>query len=196
MNRLFSITTGWMLSMMTATAAWAGDASTTAWADNGWTSPGSAGATANYNGDDDGVGFARTRTRTGNVNLARGVAVGFDRDGLDLSLSHAFAPKFGPAYAGTFNLSIGADGQVSGGYGGVLARGGESRSVEAGGVTSSHDGQTQVITRGNTAPGGTIDAGSRTFSKPRQPRRDAKPSHGRRDRRSAQRMSRERRFRG
>ena len=64
--------------------------------------------------------MTRTRTSTGRVNLARGLAVGFDRDGMDVSFSHAIAGRIGPAYAGTFNLSIGRDGRVTGSYGGAV----------------------------------------------------------------------------
>jgi hypothetical protein len=153
-----------MMSGMGLANALAGEASTSATAENGWRNPGSAGATANYDGD-GGIGFARTHSDTGQVNHSRGLAVGFDRDGLDFSFSHAIAPKFGPAYAGTFNLSIGMDGSVNGGYGNSVARGGEQRAVEAGGTTRSdlHGGTTLANASGRTHGGGTVQADTQTY---------------------------------
>lgn len=148
----------------------AGEASTSATASNA--GGGNAGATARYDGSAGSVGITRTNTRTGDVNLSRGLAVGVDKDGLDLSFSHAIAPKNGPAYAGTFNLSVGANGQVNGSYGGVVSEGGAVRSVEAGGSTNSSSvrpATSTAIARGDATPGGRVTASTRSYSTP-QPR--------------------------
>ncbi|MBN1345256.1 MAG: hypothetical protein JXQ73_21365 [Phycisphaerae bacterium] len=159
MRLLTAYTFGFALSTACVMTTLAGEASTNAWAQN----TGSAGATANWDGD-GGKGIARTDTRTGKINLARGLAVGIDRDGLDLSFSHAIAPQRGPAYAGTFNLSIGRDGSVSHSYGGAIAQGGSTRSVEATGATSSRwNGTALASAGGNTTRGGTVQA--RTYSR-------------------------------
>ncbi len=166
MKRLTTTTMTLMMSGMGLASALAGEASTNATAENGWGHPGSAAATANYNGD-GGIGFARTHSDTGQVNYSRGLAVGFGPEGLDLSFSHAIAPKFGPAFAGTFNLSIGMDGSVSGGYGNSVARGGDHRSVEAGGTTRSnrHGPTTLVHAGGRTWNGGTVKANTHTYNR-------------------------------
>jgi hypothetical protein len=114
--------------------ALASDAQTSATATGGRGRSGTATASARYEGD---IGFARTDTRSGSVNLARGVAVGFDEDGLSLSLSLALAPKRGPAVATTFNISLDRDGEVATSVGTALATGGTSRSVSAGGSTAA-----------------------------------------------------------
>lgn len=151
------------LGLIFSSAAMAGQAETSATATNGWGHTGSAGATANWTGG-DGQGFARTDTSTGKVNLARGVAVGADQNGIDLSFSHAVAPKFGPAYAGTLNMSIGTNGQVSGSYGGVVANGGTGRTVAAGGSTSSRPGgAATAVATGNTRHGGTVQANTHSY---------------------------------
>ncbi|NLX22376.1 MAG: hypothetical protein GXY55_12030 [Phycisphaerae bacterium] len=130
---------------------------------------GVASAMANYEGQ-GGQGIARTRTETGDINLARALAVGVDRNGMDISFSHAIAGPFGilPAYAGTFNLSIGRDGSVAGSYGGALASGGLVRSAEAGGVTSSgpHGSTAQATAGGSATPGGSVRARTDSYSRP------------------------------
>lgn len=138
----------------------AGQASTHAAAGSGYRGrSGTAAASANYDGN-GGRGFTHTATRTGNVNMARGLAIGFDDDGMDLSYSYAVAPNHGPAYAGTMNVSIGHDGGVSGSQGAVSARGGAVRSVQAGGSTSSgRYGRPAVATAsGRTLGGGRVIA--------------------------------------
>jgi hypothetical protein len=152
-----------IVTLMSSTAAFAGEASTSATATNGYGHPGHAGATANYDGD-GGQGFARTRTDTGNINRASGLAVGYDRDGVDLSFSHAIAPKFGPAFASTMNLSFGREG-VTGSYGNSVANGGLARTVEAAGSTSSdrRSSGATAITRGDTVGGGSVVANSTSF---------------------------------
>ncbi len=161
MKRINGLISGLMVGGLVAGTALAGEATTSANA--GTTYGGKASATANWNGD-GGNGFSRTRTQTGDVNLARGVAFGVDKDGMDLSFSHAIAPKLGPAYAGTFHLSIGTDGQVSGSYGGVVSKGGLVRSAEAGGTTSSRTGAATAVARGDTAPGGSVQARTHSYT--------------------------------
>ena len=159
---------GMMIGLMGIATAWAGEANTSASATNGYGHPGNASATANYDGV-GGEGFARTRTDTaGSLSLARGVAVGFDQDGLDFSFSHALAPVVGPAYAGTFNMSIGTNGQVSSSYGGVISAGGAVRPAEAGGITRSgpFGANAQATATANTVGGGRVDAWTRSNSSP------------------------------
>lgn len=158
MNRLLGYAVGLVIGTLGAGSAWAGEANTDAWANSGWGSQsGSAGASATYDGD-GGRALTRTDTRTGRINLARGLSVGFDRDGLDVSFSHAIAPNRGPGYAGTFNLSIGRDGEVSSSYGGVVALGGTQRAVQAGGTTSSRPwgSSSQALATGQANPRGTV----------------------------------------
>ncbi len=162
MRTLTAAAVGW-----TAAWAWAGEAGTSATAGTGGPAGGTAAATANYTGG--GPGVARTRTSTGDVNIARGVAWGVDQNGLDFSFSHAIAPRFGPAYAGTFNLSIGRDGAVAGSYGGSLAEGGLARTVQAGGMTrSAPSGGTSAVANagGNTVGGGRVDARTNSWNRP------------------------------
>lgn len=156
-----------MMGSMGMSVAFAGEASTSASAGNGIGGNGTAGATANYDGH-GGLGFARTRADSGKLSRARGIAVGFDEDGLDVSFSHALASRFGPAYAGTFNMSIGLDGQVNSGYGSVLSQGGLARSAEAGGSSRSDrfgGGGATAYATGNTVGGGWVDAQTHTSSR-------------------------------
>ncbi len=175
MRRPIGYIFGIVMSGLGLANAMAGEASTSATANNGWFTSGSAGATANYDGN-GGVGFARTRSDTGNVNTARGLAVGVDEDGLDFSFSHAVAPKTGPAYAGTLNLSIGREGEVSGSYGGSLAQGGVARTVNAGGETRSDrfGGSATASAGGDTVGGGRVDARTHSFN--RDHRSDLRPA--------------------
>jgi hypothetical protein len=176
MRRLIGYTLGIAMSGLGLANAMAGEASTSATASNGWYTSGSAGATANYDGN-GGIGFARTRSDTGKVNTSRGLAVGVDDDGLDFSFSHAIAPKSGPAYAGTLNLSIGRDGDVNGSYGGSVAQGGVAREVHAGGSTrSDHRGGSAVATAGGeTVGGGRVDARTDSFSRDNDSRLHSRP---------------------
>ena len=150
-----------------AGAALAGQAITNAGASNGWGYDGTAVATADYDGV-GGDGFARTRTDTGELNRSRALAVGYDREGLDFSISHAVAPRLGPAYAGTLNVSIGHDGQVNGSYGGVVSRGGLTRSVEAGGATRSDraGGSAVAHASGEALPHGQVEAQTHSYNQP------------------------------
>jgi hypothetical protein len=168
MKRLGMHAAAVMVGVMGLNAALAGEASTSASAAGGLGAPGTANATAGYDGT-GGQGFARTRSENNEaLSFSRGLAVGFDRDGLDVSFSHALAPVLGPAYAGTFNLSIGTNGQVSSSYGGTLAQGGLVRSVQAGGTTRSdpRGATAQAVAAGQTAPGGKVDSWTRSNSSP------------------------------
>jgi hypothetical protein len=153
-----------MVMGMGVTSVFAGEAATNAYAGN----RGTATASARYDGADGGIGLARTRTGTGEVNFARGLAMGVDADGFDLSFSHAIADRRGPAYAGTFNLSIDNDGDVSGSYGSVFSLGGLARSAEAGGSTRT-DWRGPVSTAtasGHTDSGGRVIARTNSFTRP------------------------------
>ncbi len=121
---------------------------------------GTAAAGAHYDGR---VGFARTQTRSGPVSVARGVAVGVDENGLSLSVSNAIAPRFGPALATTFNMSIGRDGQVSAANGVAVADGPLHRSATAGGGVSAggHGRPARVMASGRTDPLGRVHAETR-----------------------------------
>lgn len=153
------------LASLTLTAsAFAADAATSATAGSG-RHGGNAAATASYNGD---VGFARTDTRSGSVNLARGVAVGFDENGLALSVSNAIAPKHGPAVATNFNLSLGRDG-VAHSTGVSVANGPLHREATAGGSTSSGPLRPTAtsIASGQTDRYGRVVAHTNAYSSPR-----------------------------
>jgi hypothetical protein len=134
---------GSLVFLAMTSAALASDAETSATAgSNAFDRNGTAAATAAYDGQ---VGFARTDADSGRINRAHGVAVGFDRDGLSLSVSNAIASRFGPAIGSNFNVSIGLDGRVSTGRSLAISRGPLSRSVSVGGrATADHH-------RGNTA---------------------------------------------
>lgn len=153
-EQLLMMAGGLVLAGLVSVAA-ASDAETSAQATGGRGPSGSALATARYEGD---VGFARTDTRSGRVNLARGVALGFDADGLSLSLSTALAPRSGPALATTFNISIGTNGEVAHSVGTALATGGTARTVAAGGsaATARHGGTAVAAASGRTQSGGTV----------------------------------------
>jgi hypothetical protein len=99
--------------------------------------PGTSRATADYNGD--GVGFTRTQARSGRLNLARGLAVGFDRNGLSVSHSVALAPSRGPAIGRTVSLQLGLDGRGSISRGSVKADGGRQRSVAVRSAAARHN---------------------------------------------------------
>ncbi len=169
MKRMMKYAMGLMIGMSGVGYAWAGEAQTSAHAGNSLLpGGGNASATADYNGR-GGVGIARTNSRTTNkVALAKGVAVGVDKNGIDLSFSQAIAPKIGPSYAGTFNLSIGRDGEVNSSYGGVVAKGGVKRSVDAGGYASSGrlGGSSGATATGKSLLGGSVKAHTESNSRP------------------------------
>ncbi|HUW82509.1 MAG TPA: hypothetical protein VMZ31_06875 [Phycisphaerae bacterium] len=164
MKRLMTTTITLLMGPLGMTTVFGSEAATQASVTNGRSGNGSAMATAEYEGV---VGLARTRTETGNVTLARGLAVGFDEDGLSVSLSHGVASRRGPAYAGTFNLAINTNGQVSGSYGGVLSRGGSSRSAMAGGsvYAAPRSGSASAFATGQTRGGGTVKASTQSYQR-------------------------------
>ncbi|MBU0638512.1 MAG: hypothetical protein KKB50_06570 [Planctomycetes bacterium] len=135
MNRFATLSTTTAVSLLLTSMAIGSEAETSA-SVSGGRRPGSdsAAATARYSGD---VGFARTDTQSGRINLARGVAVGVDEDGLSLSVSHAVSTPAGTAHASTFNLSIGRDGRTSTSVGRADSRGLVQSSASAGGRVST-----------------------------------------------------------
>ena len=147
-----------------APAALASEAQTSASAgSNRFNRNGTATATAQYQG---GIGFAKTRTKSGKLNIARGIAVGFDKDGLSLSISNAVAGRRGPALATTFNMTIGADGKVSHSLGVAISNGPIHRSASAGGKASSgrrHNTASSVAS-GKSDRFGTVRAATRSHS--------------------------------
>lgn len=154
-----------LMSLGMTLPSMAGQAATSATAGSSGWGPGTAGATAQYNGD--GVGYTDTQAQSGRLNFARGLAVGFDQDSLSLSTSYAVAGQRGPAVAGTFNLDIGLDGQVSSSVGRSVAQGDPQRTVSAGGSAGSHHGLpgTAVATAsGHTGPRGEVRAVTRSDS--------------------------------
>jgi hypothetical protein len=159
------------LAFAASHAAFAGDARTSASAGSNGRGPGSAAATAEYDGN--GIGFTKTKAASGKLNIARGLAVGFDEDGLDLSHSYALAPKYGPAFGGTFNMHIGADGRGSIGVGNVSAGGDRERAVSVGGSTGGSRGErpATVWASGTTGPRGTVRAS--TYAESRESYRGA-----------------------
>ncbi len=146
-----------LASLLISTSAAASGAQTSATATSIPTGPGTAAATASYEGD---RGFARTQTRTGEVNQARAVAVGVDEDGLTVSISHAFAPRTGPAFATNLSFTFGRGGDVAQSAGQAHAQGGFERSVTAGGQSSSGRGSAVAtsLASGRANPGGIAHA--------------------------------------
>lgn len=156
---------------MCGSVAIASDAQTSAGAAGRRFGLGSAAATARYEGD---IGFAHSETRSGEINLARGVAVGLDEDGLSLSLSNAVAPRVGPALATNFNMSIDRSGQVSTSHGMALSDGRFENEVNAGGAAGTGRGSRGAMSQagGRSDPTGTVRAETRADSfDPRGPRR-------------------------
>jgi hypothetical protein len=160
MKRFFGLSSAAALFFIATPLALASDAQTSATAGSNSLRPnGTAAAAAHYEGQ---VGFARTQTQSGRVNLARGVAVGVDKQGLSLSVSHAVAPRLGPAVGSNFSLSIGRDGEVSKNHSIAVARGPIEREVTVGGQAGSHRfGSTASgIASGRTDPFGRVQASS------------------------------------
>lgn len=158
-----------LMSMSCATLAGAGEVATSAAAGSDGYGPGRAAATAEYEGN--GIGITQTRTHSGRLNLARGVSVGIDEDGLMLSTSYALAPTRGPAVGGTFNLRIGADGDVSGSAGRAIATGDRNREVNASGFVNGsrfRGGSSGASVGGSTGPRGRVIADSRSFDRSRE----------------------------
>ncbi len=152
--------------MGSASSLWAGQATTSATAGSrGW-GTGWAAATADYRGS--GPGYANTQTRSGQLNLAQGVALGLDRDGLSFSTSYALAPRLGPAVAGTFNLNIGLDGAVATSVGRTVASGDPNRVVSAGGGAGARYGSAPAwaTVSGSTGPRGEVRSFTNSQSRP------------------------------
>lgn len=161
--------------------ALASDAWTSATAGSTGRGPGTAGATAGYDGE---IGFARTKADTGRINLARGLAVGFDADGLSVSHSYALAPTHGPAVGGTFNMHIGLDGEATLSTGRVTAEGDPERAVSAGGRVGADGYRPLAVASasGETGRRGAVRAETRSFSsRPTRPaeRGAFRPASGR-----------------
>ena len=148
------------LLAMTATA-WAGRATTSATASSPGYGPGTAAATAGYDGN--GVGITRTNARTGRVNIAQGVSLGFDENGLSLSTSYAIAPRFGPAIGSTMNVAIGTDGSVAHSVGRTLATGSRTRTVSTAG--SAAPGSRGRSPTASAAASGRTGHGGKVISK-------------------------------
>jgi len=128
-----------LMWMSLAASTLASEAETSAAAGNNRRGDGFATATATYEGD---IGFAGTRTHTGEVSLARGLAVGFDEDGLSFSASHAISTRWGIGIARNFTLTLGRDGQVAVSGGTAVSRGQRHQSAEAGGWAGSEGHRT------------------------------------------------------
>lgn len=155
-----------MSLLVSVTVANAGEAETSASAGSNGRGPGTASATAAYNGD--GRGWANTTTRSGNVNYGRGTAFGIDRDGVNFSVSQAIAPRFGPAMASTFNVSIGFNGEVNSSHGLSTASGSRVREVNAGGSAGTDRfgrGHAIATAGGRTGNGGRVDAFTKSYSR-------------------------------
>ena len=164
-NQTWMRMTGFILAVCSGPAI-AGQVATSARAGSDGYGPGTAAATATYDGN--GVGYTQTRTHSGRLNLARGVSVGIDEDGVMLSTSYAIAPTRGAAVAGSFNLRIGRDGSVAGGAGQSVATGSHRRSVNASGFVSRHRyGRPRAGTTvgGSTGRRGRVSAVSRSYDR-------------------------------
>ncbi len=158
-----------LLTLILSLPAFAGEASTSAGVTQIGSRPGTATATAAYTGD--GRGQARTMTRSGPVSLAKGLAIGVDRDGIDFSVSYAVGGRFLPAVASTFNLSLGRDGSVASSGGLSVANPAPIQSVNAGGFARSQPGGSisGATAGGRSDPYGKVTA--RTWSDSRRPAR-------------------------
>ncbi len=152
---------GWVCGLVLSgsTAVWAAESATSA-----TVGAGTAGATARYSGD---VGFARTDSQTGRVDLARGVAVGVDQNGLSLSVSHAVRPEHGPALAANMNVAIGRTG-VATSTGLTVASPGPLSSAAAGGSASTNGWQphSSAQATGRSGPDGHVRAFTTADSAP------------------------------
>jgi hypothetical protein len=137
MKRMQIITLG-LVGMMT-TVAWASSAGSSAEVGSRY-GVDRAAATANYDGR---VGFARTKAKTGKINLARGVALGIDREGISFSISNAIGGKRA-SLASNLNVSFGRDGDHSVSMGSTVSRGNRYHSAQAGGSASSYRGRSSA----------------------------------------------------
>jgi hypothetical protein len=188
MNRTHQTIAAALSLVLTAGAAVASDAATSAAVGGGFGRPGTAAATARYEGD---FGLARTDTRTGRVNIARGLAVGVDEDGLAFSLSNAVLTPGGVSVATTLNIGIDRDGDVSTSTGLAIAAGPREREASAGGRVSTRPdgGGATSIAQGRSDRNGRVIA--RTHSDDDRPRRVVPRSARYRDSSEAPAESRE-----
>lgn len=160
---------GAVLLMSVISTAQASEATTSASVTQLGGLPGTATATAAYNGS--GVGQARTHTRSGQVSFGQGVAFGVSPEGISFSASYAVGGRFLPATASTFNLSIGRDGSVAGSNGLVVASPAPLNSASAGGFARSQFGGSVAgaTVGGRSNPFGQVIGRTNSYSTP--PRR-------------------------
>ena len=149
------------LGFILAGTAFASDAATSATAGNVNGQPGTAAATATYQGD---RGFANTSSQSGRVDIARGVAVGIDQNGLSLSISNAIATRNGTAVATNFNLDIERDGEVSWSRGSTVANGPIERSATVSG--SAGNGSAVSMAGGRTDDYGRVRVSTESHNRP------------------------------
>lgn len=138
--RLFSAAAAALVLSLASHSAWAQGSSS--WVDVG---PGHANAGA---ATDAPFGIARSESRVGDVNLGRGLAVGFGPNGLTLSHSIGLQDH-GLGLGHTFNLSVGPNGTHVG-QGGVLSVGPNSQVFTGGNTRIDRFGP-----RGGSYAGGT-----------------------------------------
>lgn len=153
------------LLLLTGSMTLAGEAATSASAGSNGVGPGTASATAAYTGG--GRGQARTNTRSGrNVSFGQGIAYGVDRNGISFSASNAVATRFGPAFASTFNITIGRGG-VAASFGTSTAGGSRNRTANAGGFAGNRFGRPTAgaTAGGRTGRRGWVRANTRSFSR-------------------------------
>lgn len=143
--------------------ALAGVAETSATAGSNGRRSGTATATATYDGD--GIGLTRTKATSGKLNIARGLSVGLDADGLSISHSYALAGRFGPAVGGTLNLHISPNGETAVSAGNATASGDRERSVTVGGAIGNDRGRGVATAHagGATGRGGRVE--TKTFAR-------------------------------
>lgn len=153
------------LGLFLTSAAIASDAATSASAGNANGQPGTAVATATYEGD---RGFANATSRTGAVDIARGVAVGIDQDGLSLSISNAIATRNGTAIATNFNLEIERDGDVSWSRGAAVSNGPLQRSATVSGSAGNNGGHgtAMSLASGKTDDFGRVRVATESHNRP------------------------------
>ncbi len=151
--------------LLTGSVTLAGEAATSASAGSNGIGPGTASATASYTGG--GRGQARTNTRSGrNFSFGQGIAYGVDRNGISFSASNAVATRFGPAFASTFNITIGPGG-VAGSFGTSTAGGSRNRTAHAGGFAGNRFGRPRAgaTAGGRTGRRGWVRANTHSFSR-------------------------------
>jgi len=136
----FSAAAAALILSLAPLSAWAQGSSS--WVDVGRGHANAGAAT------DAPFGIARSESRAGDVNLGRGLAVGFGPNGLTLSHSIGLQDH-GLGLGHTFNLSVGPDGTHVG-QGGVLSVGSNSQVFTGGNTRIDQFGP-----RGGSYAGGT-----------------------------------------